>query len=69
MSTEVKSIDAVSIPKTVLESAETMEELEDWLLANNHDFISEMRQVKLEEDLKGKGTRLEDLSRKQIASG
>jgi hypothetical protein len=45
--------DSVEIPKAVLSSVETLDELEDWLLAQNPSIIAELRQAR-EEDLAGK---------------
>ncbi len=54
----------VEFPRTVWETAETKEDLEDWLLANNPKFIREMRRIRREEDLAGKGKSLEDVARR-----
>ena len=42
----------VQIPKAVLSSVETLEELEDWLLAQNPSIIEELREARAE-DLAG----------------
>jgi len=60
----MEKVAVVSIPKTVLVSAETLEDLEDWLLSNNPEFIKELQQIRQEEDLKGKGITLESLCKK-----
>ena len=57
-------VEMVSIPKTTLESAETLEDLEDWLLSRNPEFIKELRRIRREEDLKGKGISVESLAKK-----
>ena len=41
-------------PRSIFETAETKEDLEDWLLAQNPDFIKRMRQAR-KQDLVGKG--------------
>ncbi|HTG43501.1 MAG TPA: hypothetical protein VK633_03105 [Verrucomicrobiae bacterium] len=46
------SPDTVQIPKAVLSSVETLDELEDWLLAQNPSIITELRRAR-EEDLAG----------------
>jgi hypothetical protein len=43
----------VEIPRAVLESVDTLDELEDWLLAHNPKLIAELRQAR-KDDLKGK---------------
>jgi hypothetical protein len=52
----------IRIPMSVFESAETKEDLEDWLLANDPTFVEDMRHLKAEADL-GKGRPLEDLAK------
>ncbi len=57
-------VEMVSIPKTTLETAETLEDLEDWLLSRNPEFIKELRRIRREEDLEGKGISVENLAKK-----
>lgn len=57
-------VEMVSIPKTTLETAETLEDLEDWLLSRNPGFIKELRRIRREEDLEGKGISVENLAKK-----
>ena len=45
----------VEIPQSVLVSAQSLDDLEDWLAANNPDFLSEIRRIRAEEDLAGSG--------------
>ncbi len=52
----------LKIPVSVFESAETKEELEDWLLANDPVFVKEMERIKSEES--GKGIPLEEAAKK-----
>lgn len=44
----------VTFPLTVFETADTKDDLEDWLLAHNPDFIKRMRKAR-KDDLHGKG--------------
>jgi len=44
----------IEIPYTIFESAQTKEELEDWLLAHDAEFIKRMRKARAD-DLEGKG--------------
>ncbi|OGQ45601.1 MAG: hypothetical protein A3I05_07855 [Deltaproteobacteria bacterium RIFCSPLOWO2_02_FULL_44_10] len=52
----------IKIPLSIFESAETKEELEDWLLANNPEFIDEMNKIKQNES--GKGISLSKAAKK-----
>ena len=52
----------LTIPVSVFETAETKEELEDWLLAHDPEFIKEMTRIKNEES--GKGIPLEEAAEK-----
>ena len=45
----------VEIPQSVLISAQSLDDLEDWLAANNPEFLGEVRRIRNEEDLAGKG--------------
>lgn len=53
----------IIFPRSVFETAETKEDLEDWLLSQHPDFIKRMRQAR-QDDLAGKGTNWEMLKRK-----
>lgn len=44
----------VTFPLTVFETANTKEDLEDWLLSQNTEFIKRMRQAR-KDDLEGRG--------------
>ena len=46
--------DKVIFPLSVFETADTKEDLEDWLLAQNAEFIRRMRKAK-RDDLRGRG--------------
>ena len=58
--TEEKTL---QIPVSVFESAETKEELEEWLLVHDPAFLEEMRRLKGDAD-SGKGRPLEELAKK-----
>ncbi len=45
--------DTVEIPTKVLESVDTLDELEDWLMAHNPRIMRELRQAR-RDDLAGK---------------
>jgi len=49
-----KEKEFVSFPVSVFETADTKEDLEDWLLAQDPDFIERMRKAR-KEDIEGKG--------------
>ena len=52
----------VTFPLTVFETANTKEDLEDWLLSQNPEFIKKMRRVR-KDDIKGKGKDWEALKK------
>ena len=56
--------DEVTFPTEVWASAETKEELEDWLTAKNPKTIGRLRKIRAEEDVAGKGVPLDTLARK-----
>ncbi|TKJ43003.1 hypothetical protein CEE36_05825 [candidate division TA06 bacterium B3_TA06] len=58
-----KNGDVITIPISVWESAETKEDLEDWLLAHNPRFVKRMLKAR-EEDLKGEVVSLEEVEKK-----
>jgi hypothetical protein len=49
-----KKTDTVSFPLSVFETAETKEDLEDWLLIQNPQFIKKMQKAR-RDDIQGKG--------------
>ena len=53
----------IEIPKEVRETAETKEDMEDWLLARNPELLSQLRRIRRDEDLAGKGKALDDVAR------
>lgn len=44
----------VTFPLSIFETADTKEDLEDWLLSQNPEFIKKMRKAR-KEDTEGKG--------------
>lgn len=52
----------VIFPKSIFETAETKEDLEDWLLAQNPNFIRRMRKAR-KQDLAGKGKNWQTLKK------
>ena len=46
--------EGVTFPLSVFETADTKEDLEDWLLSQNPEFIKKMRKAR-QEDIQGKG--------------
>ncbi|ODS30302.1 MAG: hypothetical protein SCARUB_04592 [Candidatus Scalindua rubra] len=44
----------VTFPLTIFETADTKEDLEDWLISRNLDFIKRMRKAR-KDDVQGKG--------------
>jgi hypothetical protein len=53
----------LEIPTTIWESAETKEELEDWLLSQNPKLIRQLRRIRRQEDLASKGKSLDEVAR------
>ena len=45
----------VEIPQSVLISAHSLDDLEDWLSANDPEFLQEVRRIRNEEDLASSG--------------
>ena len=45
----------VEIPQSVLMSAEGLDDVEDWLAAHDPAFLGEVRRIRNEEDLAGRG--------------
>jgi hypothetical protein len=45
----------VEIPQSVLVSASSLDDVEDWIAANDPEFLSEVRRIRNEEDLAGSG--------------
>lgn len=54
--------DTVSFPLSVFETADTIDDLEDWLLSKDPDFIKKMRKAR-REDIQGKGKSWESLKK------
>jgi hypothetical protein len=52
----------VIFPLSVFETADTKEDLEDWLLSQDPEFIKKMRKAR-REDISGKGKSWESLKR------
>lgn len=52
----------VSFPKEVFETAETKEELEDYLISRNPNFIKKIRRLR-KEDIEGKGRKWEEVKK------
>jgi hypothetical protein len=54
--------ETVSFPLSVFETADTKEDLEDWLLSQDSEFIKKIRKAR-QEDLLGKGKSWESFKR------
>ena len=54
--------ETVSFPLSVFETIDTKEDLEDWLLAQDSEFIKKMCKAR-QEDLLGKGKNWESLKK------
>ena len=51
----------VAIPESVLISAQSLDDLEDWLAAHNPEFLARMRRIRSDEDLAGEGKDLGEI--------
>jgi len=49
-----KKPETVTFPLSVFDTADTKEDLEDWLLSQNYEFIKRMRKAR-QQDIQGKG--------------
>jgi hypothetical protein len=54
----------VKIPVSVLASAQSLDELDDWLSANNPKFMARVRTIRKDEDLEAQGKDLMDILKK-----
>lgn len=51
----------IEIPQSVLLSAESLDDLEDWLAVHDPAFLEEIRRIRNDEDLPGRGTELGEI--------
>jgi hypothetical protein len=51
----------VEIPQSVLVSANSLDDVEDWIAANDPDFVNEVRRIRKEEDLAGAGKHIAEV--------
>ena len=51
----------VEIPESVLASAQSLDDLEDWLAAHDPKFLARVRSIRNDEDLAGQGKDLSEL--------
>lgn len=51
----------VEIPQSVLMSAQSLDDLEDWLASNQPEFLAEIRRIRNQEDLAGEGKDLAEV--------
>ncbi|MBI4025222.1 MAG: hypothetical protein HY360_09600 [Verrucomicrobia bacterium] len=54
--------DVLEIPRTIWESAETKEDVEDWLLVHNPRQIQQLRRIRKQEDRAGQGKPLSEVA-------
>jgi hypothetical protein len=55
---------SVEILQRVLISAHSLDDLEDWIAANDPEFLSEVRRIRDEEDLAGTGKDIAEVLRR-----
>ena len=51
----------VEIPESVFLSAQTLDDIEDWLSAHNPELLSRLRRIRDDEDTAGKGKDLSEI--------
>ena len=51
----------IEIPESVLASAQTLDDLGDWLASHNPQFLDQVRRIRKEQDLSEKGTDLTEI--------
>jgi hypothetical protein len=51
----------VEIPQSVLLSAHSLDDIEDWIAANDPEFLNEIRRIRNEEDLAGAGKEITEV--------
>ncbi len=51
----------ITIPESVLLSAQSLDDLEDWLAANDPAFLERVRRIRNDEDLADQGKDLEEI--------
>ena len=52
---------SVEIPGSVLISAQSLDDLEDWLAAHDPEFLKQIRRIRNDKDLGEKGKDLEEI--------
>jgi hypothetical protein len=57
----MSQVKMVTIPQTVLLSADSLDELEDWLAAQDGRFLDELRRIRKDEDQAGRGKPLSEI--------
>jgi len=62
MSLTKSKADTVTFPISVFETADTIDDLEDWLISKNPNFINKMRKAR-KEDIQGKGKDWESIKK------
>lgn len=51
----------IEIPESVMISAQSLDDLEDWLASNDPEFLAQMRRIRNNEDLADQGKELPEL--------
>ena len=55
----------VEIPESVLISAQSLDDLEDWLASNSPEFLQRIRAIRNDEDLQETGSDLSELIKRR----
>jgi hypothetical protein len=51
----------IEIPEAVLLSAQSLDDLEDWLATHDPEFLTRMRRIRQDEDVGGQGKDLTEI--------
>jgi len=62
LSTKKRKSEVITFPISVFETADTKEDLEDWLLSQNPEFLKRMKKAK-KDDIESKGKEWKQLKK------
>ena len=57
----MSDVPTVEIPEAVLLTAQSLDDLEDWLATRDPEFVEQMRAIRNGEDVPGKGKDLSEI--------
>ena len=62
LSTKKRKSEVITFPVSIFETADTKEDLEDWLLSQNPEFLKRMKKAK-KDDIESKGKEWKQLKK------